>query len=532
MHARDRQARSPDRPYRRYLELVAQIEDRFEVAGWRSGDIDLWPLASQDLFLDIFRQAGGDTARRPPPFVARAATSLAVPAKNFWESRSDFEHFVRQPYRADTILLGDGVSLDFVNGRWRDRFGDPIAQALEKRGRTCFSMHSGNLRLPWAKPTFAANQIAARAAIRAALTKLPTINLPDQPAVVGLLKEAGLHSFSLAPERIARRARNVAAQAAVFSRILRNVRPKTAYVVRYYSGLGHAFALACRRQGILCIDLQHCPHGAMRRGYQWSRLPPRGYSTVPALFWTWNEAEAADIRSWSDNLDRPWHQVIAGGHTQLAALGADESERIWESAIAAAGDDRKYDREILVTVQPIGGKRRLWDALSQQILSSPRTWRWWIRRHPASTIDQDKEYSALLTIDRSGVIVAEACQAPLPALLTHMDAQVSLASGAACEAAMFKVPAFFLDEEAHDTFPQLIARGEAEVVDVGALAVAIGRARPRNGIRSAQVYDIERALEEVDRLALAYSRLCAETSDNEIDSGIRVAAQSQLPGAR
>ena len=58
----------------RYQRLVQAIEDRFEVDGWRSGDIDLWPPARTDLFLDMFRQDGGDTA---PPAPALAAAHLS-----------------------------------------------------------------------------------------------------------------------------------------------------------------------------------------------------------------------------------------------------------------------------------------------------------------------------------------------------------------------------------------------------------------------------------------------------------------------
>jgi hypothetical protein len=46
-------------PHRRYRELIDAIEQECRVAEWRAGDIDLWPLASQDLFGDMFRQAGG-----------------------------------------------------------------------------------------------------------------------------------------------------------------------------------------------------------------------------------------------------------------------------------------------------------------------------------------------------------------------------------------------------------------------------------------------------------------------------------------
>ena len=523
---------SVDRPHHFYLQLVAEIEDRFQVQDWRSGDIDLWPLASQDLFLDIFRRCGGDTARTPPAFLRKAVSGAALPVTNLWKSRSDLAHFVAHPRRSDTILLGDGVSLDFVDGAWRDRYCEPVASALEKGGRTCFFMQSGNLnRLPWARPTFPANQVASRAAFKAALTNLPQIGLPDHGKVTRLLEEKGLHPLSLAREKLARHARTVAAQASGLDRILSQVQPKTAYVVSYYAGLGHAFALACRRRGIICIDLQHCPHGRIARGYRWSRLPPHGYSTIPGLFWTWTKADVAEIRRWTETLDQDWHAAIAGGHTQIAALSRSEIERLWQKALAEIADDREYDREILVTLQPIGGKRAIWEALKQEINVSPASWRWWIRRHPASTSFQDSEHAALLSLGRAGIVVGQAPQIPLPILLAHMDAQVSLASGCAGEAAMFGVPAFFLDAEARDTFPELLERGEGRIIAVEALVQAIDALRSRPGPGGAKSQDLEQVLGKIDRLAAAYSRLCSKTAGDQIDRSVGIVGQAQLPRA-
>jgi hypothetical protein len=426
------------------------------------------------------------------------------------------------------LFLGDGVSLDRVDGVWRDRFGEPVAAALERQGRRCFFMQSGNLaRLPWSRPTYAANQIAGRAAIVAALTKSPTLSLPDHPKVIRLINDARVAAPSLAPEQLARRARVVAAQAAGFDGILDLVQPSIAFVVTYYAGLGHAFALACRRRGVLCVDLQHCPHDRFHRAYSWSTLPPQGYSTLPGLFWTWTEADAANIRAWGDSLAQRWHGAIAGGHPQIAGLGSCEGERPWQGV----GGDRRYEREVLIALQPIGGKSHVWDALADAIQSAPPRWRWWIRRHPASTLAQDLVYGRLLSLDRPNVVIGEAAQIPLPALLGHMDALVSLASGAAAEAAMFGVPAFFLDREARDTFPDLIARGDADVIDVEAVISAIETLRDRRSRPPVVAGSIEETLREIDELAADYARLCAEAIHEKLDGGARVVRERQPPPA-
>ena len=51
-----------DQINQRYLDLVDEVEARFDVANWRSGDVDLWPAARMDLFLDMFRAAGRECA--------------------------------------------------------------------------------------------------------------------------------------------------------------------------------------------------------------------------------------------------------------------------------------------------------------------------------------------------------------------------------------------------------------------------------------------------------------------------------------
>lgn len=515
-----------------YRELVDAIETQCPVAEWRTDDIDLWPLASQDLFCDVFGQTGGDTAPVPPSFAIRVASTIATPAMNLWKSRRDVAHWVAKPHRAEAILLGDGVSLDRVDGSWRDRFGEPIIAALERLGRTCFVMQSGNLaRLPWARPTYAANLIAARAAIDAALARRAAPNLPGHASVMRLIEQAGVEAPSLAPAWLARRARVVAAQAAAFDRVLRRVRPSVAFVVTYYMGLGHAFALACRRRGILCVDLQHCSHDGTHRAYRWPTLPPHGYSTLPGLFWTWTEEDSANIRRWTDGLGGRWHRAIAGGHPQISALRDSDADRLWQSALAATNGDRSYKREILVALQPIGGKRHIWEALAHAIETAPSSWRWWIRRHPASTPEQDRAYGRLLSLDRTNVVLGEGAQIPLPALLGHMDALVSLASGAAGEAAMYDVPAFFLDVEAKETFPGLIARGEATMIDVGSLISAISRLPRERPASAVQMSSIEDTLAKIDRIAEDYAGLCRESAHEEADRGPRIIREREPPRA-
>ena len=496
----------------RYLRLVEAIEDRFEVARWRSGDVDLWPPARTDLFLDMFRANAGDTAPRAASFPSRVAMSLATPLTNIWKSRRDLDHWRPWPTPAGAILLGDGVSLDRIGGAWSDRHGEPVVAALERQGRTTFLIQPGGLdRLPWRRPTFAANTIAVRGALTAALDRGRQVELLDHEAVVTLLKREGMQAPSLAPSRLGKRARTIAATASEFQKVLRVVKPRMAFVVTYYAGLGHAFALACRRECVMCVDLQHCPQEGGHRAYRWRRPPERGYSTLPAVFWTWSLEDAAHIADWADESAQPWHTAIHGGHSQLTPFLDDQNPgaRTWDERFRATGDGSAFEREILVALQPIGGRRLVWDALARRIEEAPGNWRWWVRRHPSSTKSQDGEYQGLLALRRPNVVIDEASELPLPALLRRMSVLVSLASGAAAEAAIFGVPALFLDEEARGSLPGLIQRGQAEVIDVADLIPRIAQlpSRPPRAATTATP-PIEQTLRRLEQMADDYGRLC------------------------
>jgi hypothetical protein len=463
--------------HQRFLALVDEIERSFAVAHWKCADVDIWPSARMELYLAMHWAHTGAAAPLPRLQPLRAIARAATPASNLWKSRRDLANWIVRPRPAYAIFLGDGVSLDWVDHGWQDRFGEPLIADLEKRGRTTFLMQSGELaRLPWRRPTFAANMIAHWGGLAAAASVLPA-ELPDHEGVVELLARSDVSTNCLSRANLTRRARVLYTTASAFERVLRIVKPTLAFVVTYYAGLGAAFLLACRRRGILSIDMQHCPQDGAHKAYGWSRLPGEGYATLPSVFWNWTEEDAEYIRGWAGTLALPWHRSVHGGHTQLAAFldDGDAATQAWDAKFNSVGAGRTFDREILVALQPIGGCRPQWEALARQIESAPPNWRWWIRRHPAAGPYQDQEYRCLLSLRTPNVVIEEASSTPLPALLRHMSVVLSIASGASAEASLFGVPALFMSDEARGPFAGLIERGLARVVDVRNLNIEIAR---------------------------------------------------------
>jgi hypothetical protein len=457
-----------------FLKVVEALEREFPVSNWRCGDVEVWPLARMDLYLDMFWAESKFPRPRLRPAPLRALGRLATPGRNLWKSRRDLGHFVVKPRRAHAVFLGDGLSLDLIDGAWQDRFCEPLIAELERCGLGWFLMQGAELaRLPWHRPTFSANILAAWGEWMAPFA--PQVHLEQHSNLIRALHARGIVAPSLAYGPLRRRAQIVHATADAFEWVLRAVRPTLAFVVTFYAGLGAPFLVACRRRRVLSIDLQHCPQEGSHKAYGWWRVPERGYATLPAVFWTWTRKEADYIGDWTARLGRPWHSSLHGGHTQFASFAA-QSASAEDRWFSAASHDT-VEREILVALQPLGNGE-LWLALRRQIEAAPRSWRWWIRRHPGSSADQDREFEALLSLRLPNVMIEAASRLPLPALLRHMHALLSFASGAAVEAAAFGVPAYFLSREAAAPFSTLIARGEARIVDIADLMEVLRRAAP------------------------------------------------------
>jgi len=497
--------------HRRFLSLVRHIESHFSVAAWKLDDVEIWPLARMDLYLDMYWANVGGPLPAGRSFPARAVSSALTPLTNLWKSRRDLANLVIRPKPAHAIFLGDGVSLDRIDGAWQDRYSEPLIEALERRGLNALLMQSGDLsRLPWHRPTFAANVIGVRGSL-SRLWTTPSVELPEFSQVLQFLSQNGVRTPSLSARRLARRAATVAATAAAFERVLRIVRPKLAFVVTYYSGLAPAFLVACRRQCVLSIDLQHCPQEGAHKAYGWCAVPDAGYATLPAVFWNWTMREAADIKRWTDALPLPWHRSLHGGHVQLSSYldDSDSTTKAWDAKFSSLGKPASFEREILVALQPVGGFREQWDALAAGIQSAPPGWRWWIRRHPAAAAYQDAEYARLVSLRAPNVMVEESSTLPLPALLRHMSVVVSRFSGAAAEGAILGVPSLFLSEEARGQFSDLIERGFASVVEIDGLNAAIARlpaitARPA----SEPLPDLDGTLLRLEGMAGEYGQLC------------------------
>jgi len=506
----------------RFLELIDEIEATFRVAEWHIGDVPLWPLARAALSHNFYRQRVGQQEkdwlssrrRQLPARVLQAASYATTPLVNVWSSRRDLSHLIIWPRAADALFLGDGVFLDQVDGTWRDRLCQPIIETLARTGRSALLMQSGQLRgLRWSLPTFPANTIdhwSRLAAVALNLTKGPEETFPDHELFLKFLNDKTLWTYGLTKRELRRKAATVRATAYTLEQLLKIVRPTICFMVKYDLGVGHALALACRRRGVLSVDLQHNRQDG-HEAYRWPSLPKRGYEILPAVFWNWTTEDCTAIDSWTKTMEQPWHRSLYGGHPQFAAWfdNEDLQTRTFDAKVRELCSAQAGEIHILVALQNLKGYYdQIWNALAALVERSPENWRWWLRRHPAAHRDGNEDAERLLSIRRPNVIVGEASSFPLPALLRHMDIVLSLYSGAAFEASLFGLQSIFLTAGARELFPRLIKSGKAEVIDDMAsleFRLASVRSRTKTPLMQPQIGEV---LAQLKQMSIEYAELC------------------------
>jgi len=503
-----------------YFQITNEIERRFPVGAWRVGDIPVWPafrLVLEDAAYGVAPPAapvGRAILGRLLKPVSRSLSYAATPLANLWQSRSDIGNVRLRLHSSDVLFLGNGGTADNIEGVLHDRFCEPLIASYEETGTTTFLMEHGAVRTPWSRPVYNANTIDrwARLSVRAsgAATRIKAL-LPGHAEVLETLRNNGIHSANFSEEALRFRGALITAMSRTFGRVLGRLKPRAAFAVCYYSDIGYALMHACRAQGVLSVDIQHGGQGGQHKAYnRFATMPDEGYSVLPAIFWNWTLEETEAINVWASKLPHRWHQAVHGGHPQHAPWFDNSNSRTqaFDHRINAIKASRPGKRDILVALQDMEVHRPYWDVLAEFIETDSES-RWWIRRHPSPYWNNGRSTARVLAIKRPNVILDEATNFPLPALLRHMNGAISVTSGAVVEGSWFGVKGAFLNEDARAIHPGLFSSGKAEVLKTGSEIEAFLSRSVSGGRGEHALPDISKTLASLDEYASDYRALCA-----------------------
>jgi hypothetical protein len=102
--------------------------------------------------------------------------------------------------------------------------------------------------------------------------------------------------------------------------------------------------------------------------------------------------------------------------------------------------------------------------------------KWWFRLHPRQLGSQVESDLWCLYKDNKYIIIPEATNSPLPALMTLIDLHVTCFSSCIFEAAAFDVPTILIHKMGREYFNEHIQLGNAKLcIDAAQLKQEIGR---------------------------------------------------------
>ena len=461
-----------------YLDLINAIEAEIPVDGWTVRGIRVWPLVRLRLAWHLHHLAFPELAAAEGVTLRRAARtvahSLGAIPRAAWD---DLRHGARLDGPVDAVFLNQAKVRTLVRGRWYDRLCDPIVEQLAARGRRSLSLelaHGDAYRLPrHGRSVFVQYRLypryvvgAARHAWREARDSWRG-HRDEQLSgwddyLEALRPYARSHGLPL-PRRAVLRAEleDLLAMADWFEARLRRLRPALGLVICWYSLRSQAFLLACRRLGVLPVDVQHGVQGAAHRAYaRWQRVPPAGYELLPEVYWCWSKEEAATIADWSTGTP---HRPLVGGNPFVEVWKRGEADFVahYDERIRALKERHPARRHVLVTLQT----EALHDMrdLQEAIRLSPPDWFWWIRLHQDMVPEQERIRAFLREIGANARLTEmdEATRLPLFAWMRHVDVHATMYSTCVLEGLAFGVPSVVTHPYGEEFFPAQVRAGWA-----------------------------------------------------------------------
>lgn len=448
------------------LDLINEIEADYPVASYNYLGVPLWPIIRTNLGFELIR---GDVIANAPA-VPNTKTRTSPGSLRNIVTASFLDHktrFIAHRPR-DVAFLGNFFSRIKLDNTYYDRICDPLAETYLQYGYSTahFEPLRGFDRFPRRNPS----TLISDEVFRYAKTLYGIENIARYPISIyqelrpiyekiesKTGKETHFNEY-----RAIRVALQVAEFTAVWTAVLRRLKPKVVFTVLYYNQYGWSLCLACKRLGIPSIELPHGRQDETHHAYaRWRQVPENGYDSLPKIFWTWSQREAATIDAWTTNQPKRPHQSFIGGNPFLDMCRNDPPfAKAHQTALKTLRDEKAGTPIILATpeyscfcVEPV----------IATIEKSPKHWHWLLRMHPLETdrIDELKELLANRGISNAEIELPT--QAPLYLVLKHADLHYTGFSSTILEAKQFEVRSVSFSPHAMEIFQSEIKSGWLEV---------------------------------------------------------------------
>jgi len=427
--------------------FIIQLESEFNVNDWKVNETYIWPLLRIKLFFYLIRKIELSNIESKP--ILKTPNYLTK-IKNYFFTRfffiAKYIFFKNKLRQTEYLFLGEFGHRVLYNNEYFNRFFDTLISKENIENYILFERnHDSSI------PKKNSNKIVDFTKFKRGYNylikiKKANINLEKYEEFLFRLTEIEItrdYAAQFNKKKVEKLAFEIQRNINFYKKILIKLKPKEVQVLCYYNNEFMSLIEAANQLKIKTIEYQHGPQSDIHMSYaNWTKTPIEGYFMLPKYFYCWDYSSKNNIDNWA--LKSNFHLAETVGNYWVD---------FWKNR-SNNYEDKSF---VLYTLQPepLSLEQNFPPELINVILNS--SLKWYIRLHPRQIIDKEK---IIIFLHKKGIVdkinIEEATYQPLPMLLKNAIVHVTNFSGSAIEANLLNVFTIFLNENALNTFPNII----------------------------------------------------------------------------
>ena len=424
------------------MSLVRQLELKTNI-NLRFFEVDCWPIVRNSFMALV---SHGHLKRD------KKNTMLS-----YVKAFLDFIFLLSRPVTADAIVLTDYKQKVQIQGNFYFKDAYVIKKLLSKSNKKChiFTQSSPNslsrdLQLTSVLFISMLSAIFSKLLMMFDFSKV----IPDYLEYIYNSSELKslIKSQKNSKKQVKKNIYFVIVASFLFELLLKRIQPKKCYIVCYYSCLGMALCVACRRLGIESIDLQHGVSGSNMRAYgQWNKMPVDGLNTLPKSFFCWSSLDLAAINKWA--IGNKYHRAFLSGNIWDTYQKKNNSTVLPEE-LYLRNEVKGFRKILLYTARN--------HELPRQILAllenAPSDYFFMFRIHPDTKNVDIKTLSSKIKKINSSYSILNPTKSRIHKVLELTDIHITEWSAVVYDADFMQVPSIVISEIGKDYFEDFINR--------------------------------------------------------------------------
>jgi len=438
------------------LDVIVHLEKNIDLEKINYLGINVWPLVR----LAIYQERHTDF-----PYSNKGSNTVVDYLKIFYMLiKCNFVHIINfvnkfQVKKKDLVFLSryENYTVQF-NGRSMDKHIDPIIKKLNDRFQyekiEVFSQRTNKLNKV-IQPYYLCGWQRKMSDFR--------ISSLDQDLKVELInikkKYYDLTKKELSLDWILYYIKITKDSSDYFFEMLREISPKVVFTTCYYSPANMGLIHACKRLGVLSVDIQHGQQGLYHPMYnEWINKTDKWNDLLPDKLWIWSDYDALNLvvdGNRYENIPR----IIGGNqfvslYLSQSKLFDDEESQEYLSVL------KEYQRVILVVCSNEQSFNELIHENVLSLMKENNNWLWLVRLHPNSPIEYYSlmyEYLYQLGVVNFEMDFAKKCN--FISLLINVDILITNNSSASIEALEIDVCRVVVHEYGEKLYKNLIDEG-------------------------------------------------------------------------